>query len=124
MSTRANMYIECETFCGEIGSDAYPGGDLWEALTSKEKYSLDEYMTIVKEFKNDGEGVGNWSYEFNWHPTNPLEEYRDYANWEGVILVRDINHDLTWERFSSYSQVPNAWELISQFKEKEEHEKV
>ena len=117
MSTRANMYIECSGFIGEIGGDAYPGGDLWEKLTSKETFSLEEYKAIVDEFKNCGEGVGNWSYEFNWHPTKPLAEYNEWGKWEGVILVRDINRTLTWEKFQSYAQVPNAWVLISEFKE-------
>ena len=41
------MYIECSGFIGEIGGDAYPGGDLWEKLTSKETFSLEEYKAIV-----------------------------------------------------------------------------
>ena len=117
MSTRANMYIECNGFIGEIGGEAYPNGDLWERLTSKETFSIEEYKAIVDEYKNDGEGVGNWSYEFNWHPINPLGEYREWDKWEGVILVRDINRTLTWKKFQSYAQVPNAWVLISEFKE-------
>jgi len=113
--TRANMYAEFK-FVGEIGSDSYPGGDLWNELSEQDYYSRDEYMNIVDKHKNGGKGVGNWSYEFNWHPTKQNGEYTDWDNWDGVILVRGINSHLTWKKWNhSYIQVPTQWVWIKEW---------
>ena len=96
--TRANIYAEhTSLLILEIGSDAYPGGDIWEVLKGLDARActFDEFVDAMVEYalpyeverlgkdwfeknphprldglteKPDSNGVGNWSYEYLWCP--------------------------------------------------------
>ena len=136
MTTRANVYIGTD-FVGEIMTSAYPvrqtddfySSSLWAVMErlDSERATQKEFETATVAFINweqGGEatdylgqhyggtsnGVGNWSYEYMWVPFEAPASYTDWDSWRGRIMVRTIDHDLTWKRFgSSYVQIPGPW---------------
>jgi hypothetical protein len=118
--TRGNVYI-CNEFIGELGSDAYPGGDFWAKMLAMNGCKQIEFEKFVHEYIKDSwgddklppesGGVGNWSYEFMWVPKSQPDDYRDWDNWTGEIYVRK------YERMCGYFQFPSKWVRINRFRE-------
>ena len=124
--TRSNIYI-CDDIVGEVPSDSYPGGDLWNTLCD-----LDEKQVTEKEFrkavlkfipKTGGYRkriVGNWSYEFVFIPVNPPVSpggrvyYQDWKSWTGIIMYREIDSRMWKNEFKdAYWQLPGTWKRIT-----------
>ena len=110
--TRGNVFI-CDTFIGELGSDAYPGGDFWDLMVRLDGKRECSFRKSVVEFIDDKDrlppkssGVGNWSYEYAWFPVlepRTKKGYRDCRNWRGKIYTRETY------RMSGYYQIPGPW---------------
>lgn len=125
--TRANIYV-CNTFIGEIGGDAYPGGDLWNMLMDWDNAQLRErqFVRLMKKYIRDhygkdylppkSRGVGNWTYEYMFVPMQEPKEYTDWQNWKGRIFYREPADFPPWESLGqSYYQIPGPWMHLSEY---------
>lgn len=118
--TRANVYV-MDNFIGEVGSDAYPGGDFWAMMLEMNNSKQSDFEKNVKEeieshwgkskLPPKSGGVGNWSYEFMWVPKTAPNDYTDWDNWEGEVYVRK------YQKMCGYYQLPDKWVPIAEFED-------
>lgn len=117
--TRGNIYV-CDDFIAEIGSHAFPGGEVWDVLKAmdNERVTEAEFRERVTTFVRDcwgddylsplGHMVGNWSYEFVWRPEIPPSDYKDWEHWQGRVYVRRPAPHV------GYWQMPGQWMTLQE----------